>query len=336
MQFKFELEKIQFKRVKIKSLNPLHGYFHYIDEEATDKERTIKQECPAVVLRQFKKIYKLTNFTIPQECCLLMYDNAVIAIEKATINERYTEGLDGTPKLWNVGMMNAFKNILVEIDDSWFIDGSYLYSFNNEEIKLTDDNKFTALPVTAYALNYLGFNAEILKETRHCLKFTSGTGSSVITPPIWKSLTAISKSKTDNEELTALSKFDKMDEQVLVNLQFAISSGIALTKQFGYLVIEPLQLPKIMAQLKTINLQSLTSEVKQTFDIGMTFTQTCAWLMGLSRNANTFQDMLVLRKLLRYLTTNGNYSRAKLKQVVAQPDIPLLTPEQALEFANNR
>jgi hypothetical protein len=312
-------------------VNPLHGYLHIIDESITEKEKTIKQECPNTLLRAFKNIYKTTVFAIPQECCVMTYEGVIIAIEKSAINERYFEGIGGELKLWTPNIIHVFERILEEINDNWYIDGSYLYSFTNEEIKLTDDGKFKALPVTAYALNFIGFNSELLKETRHCLKFTSASGIYVTTPPIWKSLTAISKSKTDSEEVTALSKFDKMDEQVLVNLQFAISSGIALTRTFGYQVIEPLQLPKIMAQLKTINLQSLTSECKQTFDIGMTFTQTCAWLMGLSRNAKTFSEMMVIRRLLRYLTTNGNYSRTKLKQVVEAVEVPLLTIDQAYE-----
>lgn len=334
MQIKFDQNKLEFKRIRLKSINATQGYLTYLDEEITDKEKYIKLSCNGTLMRAYYNTYRISNYQIPQEACIAIYDGSVISIEKSIINERYTESLDGTLKLWSPQIIGLFDKIAEIATGDWYIDGSYLYQFTGEEHPLTSDNKFSSRFVRAIQLTYLGFIAEVNVETRHCLKYTSNVGSSVTTPPIWKSLIGQSSIKTDNDELASLTRFEKIDETKLVNLQFAISCGYQLSKQFGYHIIEPLQLPKMMVQLKTVNLISLSSELKQTFDIGTPFTFVMSWLMGLSRNIRTFDDMLVLRRVMRSLTTNGLYHRAKLKQLVAEvPEIPLLTPEQAYDQA---
>lgn len=339
MLIKFDPSKIEFKRVKLKSLNTLSGYLYLVDESITDKEKTIKYECPHTLVRTFKQTHKMSLYQVAQECCIMTYDNNIIAIEKAPINERYFTGLDGTDKLWTTNMETTYQRVLNMLDNNdWYIDGSYLYSFGNltdainKGTNLTDDGQFKSVQCEAIMINYIGINSEIYKETRSCLAFTTKNDITSITPPVWKSLTGIGNNNMNKDEnLIGLStQFDKVDVNMLVNLQFAISAGIALTKQFGYQSVEPLQLPKLMIQLKTVNLQSMPTEVKQTFDIGLKFTHAMAWLLGIGNKIDTYNEMLVLRKLFRYLTTTGIYRRNQLTEMFKEIEIPLLTTEQAL------
>lgn len=332
MLIKFDQSKVEFRYLKIKSVNPMNGQLFFIDEKSTN-EKTIRYECPKSLARLFKETFKTSTYQIPHECCVMFYDNNVIALERSTLNQRYVEKLDGSVDLWKPNMIHVYNKILNEINENWYFDGQYLFSINNDPtIDLDDNHQFKAVPVTSILLNYIGLVSEYLIETRHCLEFNASNNTKVITPPIWKSLTSISSNKLKSEELTSLNQFDKIDNKMAVNLQFAIIAGINLSKIFGYQVIEPLQIPKLMIQLKTVNLQSMSTELKQTFDIGMTFTQACAWLMGLSRDIKDFNDMLALKKMIRYLTTSGIYIRNKIDQVNVQQNIPLLSIEEA--YAN--
>jgi hypothetical protein len=60
-----------------------------------------------------------------------------------------------------------------------------------------------------------------------------------------------------------------------------------------------------MIELHTVNLPNIPKQVKATYDIGIQFTHTLAWLLGLSRKANTIDTYVMMRSLLKYLTTKG-------------------------------
>jgi hypothetical protein len=188
---------------------------------------------------------------------------------------------------------------------------------------LSSDGRFRSLYVTAIHLNYIGFfdDSYVYAESRTCLAYVASSGVYSIAPPIWKTLDGIGNSQfkkagTDTDVLGLSSQFDKVDNLLMVNLQFAIIAGIQLTKQFGYQSIEPLQLPRLMVQLNTVNLQQISTEVRQTFDIGLTFTQAMAWLLGINRNVTTYDEMITLKRLFRYLSANGIFSRNELNNIV--------------------
>jgi hypothetical protein len=106
-----------------------------------------------------------------------------------------------------------------------------------------------------------------------------------------------------------------------VTLNFALAAGKELADSFGYDVIQPLQLPKLMIQLKTVNLPKLPKEIKATFDIGMTFTQTLGWLLGLTKQANSLQQEEAVRRLMKYLTSKGIFRKDSLKQEKIYKDV---------------
>jgi hypothetical protein len=119
-----------------------------------------------------------------------------------------------------------------------------------------------------------------------------------------------------------------------VSLNFALAAGVELSEVFGYESIQPLQLPKLMVQLKTVNLPKLPKEIKATFNIGMTFTQTFAWLLGFAKQADTLAQEEAVRRLLKYLTSKGIYRKDSLKndkiyQGGVVTEVPMLTLDQA-------
>jgi hypothetical protein len=338
MKYKFDATKIKVSRVKIKSLNSMSGTINVLDETVVGKEKTYKMECPNALTRTFKAVYGLSHFSIPHECCIVTYDGMVIALEKALLNERYYKGIDNEDKLWTPDVVKRLERVKeMTANGDWYFDGSYAFNYGDslENVidngdALDDRGKFKSIKCKAIMLNYLGYYEDIYEETRICLGYKSNTGEFAISPPIWRGETF-----TKSEEVSLSKHFDKLDTTHIVNLQFAILAGINLTRIFGYRSIEPLQLPKLMKQLVTVNLQSIPKEIKQTFDIGMSVTQAYAWVMGLMIKVESLDDYVYMKRLLRYVSTTGTTKRTRLSDVLKVPEIsiPLLTMDQAYENA---
>lgn len=331
----FDPSKVTFKKIKLKSVNSMSGSIQVVDETITDKEKTYKMECHNSITRMFKKIYGITFFTVPFECAIMMYDGNVIALEKATFNERFHQGVSGIVE-WIPTMESTFRKVqsLMQAEFEWFFDGSYLYSFydtsdnavaNGKHLSATGN--FRQLSAQSIHISYIGFSDDVYVESRNCLAYVANNGQYSISTPVWKALGGIgqNKLKSNDNYIGLATQFDNVDNNLMVNLQFAIVAGISLTKQFGYQSIEPLQLPRLMVQLRTVNLQQIPTEVKQTFDIGLSFTQAMAWLLGINRSVTTYDEMITLKKLFRYLSTNGIFSKQELRNIVkGEGAIPLI------------
>ena len=337
---KFDHSKIEIKRIKLKSINSMSGSIQVVDETVTDKEKTYKLECHNSITRLYNKTHGATYYTVPYECAILLYDGNIIALEKANINQRLSEGFDGESTEWMPRMAQTFKQVVGMMGEynDWYIDGSYVYTFKQsldsavkEGKHLSSDGRFRSIYVTAIHLNYIGFTTDVYAESRTCLAYVANSGEYSIAPPVWKTLdsignTQIRKASAESENVGLTSQFDKVDNNLMVNLQFAIVAGIQLTRQFGYQSIEPLQLPRLMVQLNTVNLQQISTEVKQTFDIGLSFTQAMAWLLGINRRVTTYEEMITLKRLFRYLSANGIFSKKELNNIVQADsgELPLL------------
>lgn len=340
MLYPFDASKITIQHIRVKNINSSSGAISYIDETITDKEKAKKLECSNSITRAFKSIHGITNFHIPHECCVMMYDGTVIAIEKAAINERKYVGFDGEEKDWTPEMMDVLTQLKeMTSTGEWYIDGTYVYQFKDglengiaNGAALTADGSFRSVECTAIMLSYMGFNDHIFTEGRNCLAYVASNGEYSITPPIWKTYNFVGGLGA-NEDGVILSNFDKANESTLVNLQFAIIAGINITRIYGYRRIEPLQLPKLMVQLRTVNLQLLPQEIKETFDIGMSFLEALAWLMGLLKQVPTFDDMMYMKRLIKYLTSTGTAKRKSMDVLRVESPVPLMTMEQAYENA---
>jgi hypothetical protein len=352
MLFRFEPSMIKFQKIKISNLSySFGGTLTILDEERSTPERDVfkRYPIPLALARVFKEKYKISRFLVPIEGCIMTYQNNVIAIEKAQFNERYYMDSNDEIHEWQPIMESVFKHIkLLTYSGNWYFDGSYIYTFRNYNNvydaiingePLNEKGNFRAVKVDAIRVTYVGYTNEVNIENRQCLAYLTSTGEYSISPPIWKQMSGLGNSnlkKVKESEMIGLtSQFDKVDAVMGVNLNFALQAGNILTKQFGYKSIEPLQLPKLMIQLKTVNLPRISSEIKQTFDIGMTFTQTIAWLLGLQKNLTEYDQMLALRKLFKYISIKGIFAKKSLTDIRINENVsvPLLTRQQAEQNA---
>lgn len=371
MLHQFDPSKVTFRRVKLKSVSTaLGGSLTILNEEesaAKGKEVFNRVSIPMALARMFQVKYKVSKFFKPHEGALMMYDGKIIGIEKAVFDMRKVEGAFGERE-WFIVMEKYFKTILENQinpeEKQWYFDGAYVYGFfkeipNGDQAprrvpctieeaiasgeRLNERGNFRSVRVEAVHMNYLAFMAP-LTETRLCIAYVANNGEFAITPPIWKQLgsnmTAGGRGKKeDNEDSGLASSFDDVDRTMAVSLNFALAAGKELAQVFGYNVIEPLQLPKLMVQLKTVNLPKMPKEIKATFDIGMTFTQAFAWLIGLLAKTETLDDEASVRRLMKYLTTKGIFRRDSLKNErifhdVESATVPMLSLEEAKAQAN--
>jgi hypothetical protein len=158
----------------------------------------------------------------------------------------------------------------------------------------------------------LGNKNKLVLEERSSLAFVSNAGDIVVSPPIWKKLedvggTQLVKAGVVSEDGAVMGNFDSIDDNLGVNLSFALKAGQEIGQAFGYEHVEPLQLSKLMIELSTVNLPNVSNEIKASYAIDMKFTHAIAWLLGMLRRADTLKTTLIVRSLLKYLTKRGMF-----------------------------
>jgi hypothetical protein len=325
----FDPSKVQFKRVLIKQVTfANNGTLSVIDESITNKEKLIRYDIGTALYTMWKKVHKITKYFVPTPGIIMLYNDIVIAVEKAPY---------GSDDTWEASMISTFNAIMDKIDSSgkdWYFDGQYIYSLVDGNITnafisgnaLTDDNAFKSIKVNSYALNFIGFNSSVFLEQRHCIGLRIND-TITITPPIWLYLSSFNRRDLD----TPLNNLSAVNDRMSVHLQFALSAGTQLSKAFGYKSIDALNLPQMMIQLSTINLTKLPREFKNTTDIGMPFLHCLAWLLGIGHKVNTLDELLIIKGLIKYLTSTGIFVKKELTQYDGiEQEIPLLSVDEIL------
>ena len=328
MLIEFDKDKIEFRKVKLKSINASNGYVVLEDGK--------RLECTSsLVSTIYKNIYGMTSFTIPAEFCLMMYDGLVVALEKAAFNERYVIASNGEMVEWQPLMVGRLDKVVMRLHDhyKYYFDGSYVYTFGDSipyklrmGRKMTDDGKFVSVDVSASNLSNL-MGDSIYFSRRNCLGYIASNGEYSVTSPLWATLVNIGESnmkKASMEIKGGMTQFDKVDRNMIVSLQFAIYSGKMLSRVFGYHSLDFLQLPKLMIQLNTVNLPNVPVDIRNTFDIGIPFTQCMAHLLGLLRRCTSLEEICMMNKVIKYLSTKGIYSRKAISATHNIKELPLL------------
>ncbi len=367
---KFDIKRVSFKTVHVKSLTTaLGGAITIIDAERsvmTGKEVYTRIAVPMQIVRQFQVKHKTSHYLKPVVSSIAYYDGHVIAMERHPLGAlgRATSGglVDGEEYVWTSDMESNMTKLIAPLVQTgeWFFDGKFIYHFDRpaqqcvtEGEFMTKDGKFRSIEVSAIQLSDLDDRTKLSPAIRTCLAFVATNGKFAITPPIWKTLSsvgndALTKATTvegairgEETDEDRRFQFDAIDNHLSVNLAFALKAGAEVGALFGYEAMDPLQLPELMIRLKTVNLPNVPSQVKQTFDIGMKFTHAIAWLMGLSTRVDTLDSYIVLRSILKYLTTKGIF-RANMFDVnhvfktgFDIETIPYVGIDQAKEYAGN-
>lgn len=362
----FDVSALRVEKVFMKSCTTAQGGSMLVLDEA-ESERTGKEilhriPVPMAVIRQLQQRHKMSRYLKPVPTALVYYGDLVVAVERhplGTQGEMTYEGLDGTTE-WHTdsesNIMRVLEPLVMHSDREWFIDGKFIYTFPVDVLTsveegeyLSADGKFRAAEVTSLKLADLPNREKLHPVDRTCLAYVTEDGQFALTPPIWKDVAGVGKTvvskvnkETNKEEKEERRyQFDMVDEYLSVNLNFALKAGKEIGELFDYEAIEPLQLPELMVTLSTVNLPNVANAVKSTFDCGMKFTHAISWLIGMSTRIDSLDSYIVVRSLLKYLTTKGIFRKSLFNQEsvfkkgMNSTDVPTRTSEEAVQFVDD-
>lgn len=323
----------------------LGGSITIIDEakSTADHEATKRIEVPMALARAFiQTTKKVTKYLKPVWIAVVRYGDHVVALERHPMVSLGSLEMDGPFGVhrWVPNVERAIQDVVIPTTTvsgkDWYFDGRYVYSFDQQDLEtavrngryLSETGNFRklvsqTLDLQATSERQETDNVGLKIEERNCLAFVTSTGDFTISPPIWKDLEGVGGKQRkaitndqsfddgedgdddDGVETTINNVFDIIDSSMSVNLNFALKAGQEIGKLFGYEYVEPLQLSRLMIELHTVNLPNVPKQVKATYDCGMKFSHAMAWVLGLSRRANTLETHLIMRSLLSYLTKKG-------------------------------
>lgn len=332
----FDIAKLTIQHVYVKSVTQALGGAMTVAE--LDSEWTQRIPIPYAVARRFIKEHKVQNYVVPVLSAVMYYDNIVVALERhhlGNLGVAEEEGLFGK-KVWQSVMERYLEEVKETISEKgWYTDGSYVYRIQPEtalnRVALSQDGKYQS--VGADCFKFADFQhrdsvkaASQKQSEKHCLMYTTSCGTRVISPPIWANVKSLSKGdvmavekdgkKEGGDDVSVVLQgdhpYDKINDHMLVNINFALSAAKELSQVFGYESIEPLCLDDLMVKMKTVNLPNLETHVKKTCEIGMSYTHAVAWLMGFVARSETLEQLMNVRALLKYLSSTGSYQKRKL------------------------
>jgi len=339
----FDPTKLSVEIARLKTISTaMGGSISIIDEARSSdkKEVMLRLPVPLSVARAYVVAHKATRYLKPMIIAIVRYDGHIVAIERhhlggfGELTETFT---DGTTREWQpfcrMQIQRDLPNLMSQ-NDKWYFDGRYVYAFTNNKTEeqaikdgdhLSISGAFRKVDVDTIDLQYFGTGAipfvDVAPTQRTCLAFISHTGAYAISPPIWKDLADVGMTQFKKDQVSATEtpqtaelvedkelmrhNFDRIDAQMSVNLNFVLTAGRAIGTTFGYEYVEPLQLPRLMVELHTVNLPNVPHQIKSTYDSGLKFSHALAWLLGMTRRANTLETHITMRQLMKYLTKRG-------------------------------
>lgn len=364
---RFDPTQLYVEHVELKSVTTALGGSIYIvdDEKSTDEKEVYKKvKAPMAVVRAFVEANKkVSRYLKPVRTAVTFYGDHIVALERHPYRGETAVGdLFAAIQNWVSDSERNIDKYIRPLNGDWYIDGMYIYTFTPADVEgataISGDGRFKSVPVRAYKLGAIHDSGKMNNaEDRTCLLYTAANGRTAMSPPIWKQLSGVGEKAlglTEDEDgdgaahadalgvVTGNHQFDRINDTLAVNLAFALTAGKKIADVFGYDAIEALGLDELMVQLRTVNLPRVAKEVKQTFDIGMPFTHAVAWLLGLTTRTETLDSYVVLRSLLKYLTTKGIYRKNSfLPSAVYRPDqnqtnVPMMTMQEAHERTQER
>lgn len=323
----FNPTHLTFSKLNVKSITTALSGALRTTIEGFDNPKGFRMAVPFHLARAFIKREKGGDYLVPKLSEVILYEGVPVALESfpysAYVNDPY-EDVKVIMAKWVSRTRRAIDGkILPYLADTdllnWYIDGYVVYGLPDkshwveDSVPLNKDGTFRRMRVPVFKISEIADGAIAINEVsnllieRDCLVFNAPDNNVYITPPLWTNLGQIGSKKLDSTSTDQVDTelFDYIDDQLHVNIAFALEVAQKITDIFGYEVAEPLQLPELIIEYRTINLQKLPKEVKQTAPCGISFTHVLAWLFGVFKDPDNLEMMLTFRSILKVLTTRG-------------------------------
>ncbi len=348
---RFNPSQVTFEMVKLKAASTaLGGSITVIDSDTPDEHgvyATKRIPVRLAVARHFiKQCKKVTKYLNPIPACVVRYRDSIIAIERhplGTLGEFESEGVFDAKKVWvpdSKRNMDSYVTGKTNTTRPWYFDGRYAYQFSHEKIvdavkkgkPLTRNGHFRHVIVNTIDLQCLESDHRVQVTERSCVAYLADSGEYAVSPPVWKNALSIATRQNgrynDNDEEMDIDdaydviteqaedhfRYDLIDERCNVNLNFVLKAGHVIGQLKGYDAVECLNLPRLMIELSTVNLPNIPNHIKSTYDTGMTFTQSFAWLLGMLRDNKQLETLITIKAMLKYLTTRALFEKDLYKQ----------------------
>lgn len=270
-----------------------------------------------------KQLYGMSKFIKPVVIGLMWYDGVIVAAEAhplGGLGEETVVGVDGTEKSWTPSIATKINSLIARTfnTNDWYFDGRYIYRPSSmlgtlrETLEaataMSSCGRFRAIDVDALDMYHLHWAGASGLTTRQSVGYISDGGMCALTPPAWTSISEMRELEvaSDNEDYEYTSVYsdvgdkwlDQMDQTRSINLEFVLAAAKTTANLFGYKAIECLELPRLMVDLRTVNLLSLPLHVKKTFQTGFSPSNMLAWACGISLRCTEVEQAASMRKLL--------------------------------------
>jgi hypothetical protein len=334
--FKFNTNLLRVQYVHLMSVtSALGGAVRIVDDE-NPNSKGLRFSIPFAVARAFIKRNKTGTFYVPIQACIVWYGDKVVNIEK-----RSTYVIEKDDISWQSACEHVINRFLIplvtkgtqEENNRWYTDGISVYqipedAYSDNHEALTIDLKFKAVSVFSIKFSNLDTSALIeTPATTTCVQFTSNTGRVVLSPPIWNNVADIRQAVTGGKATEF--KFDVMNQNLRVNLEFVLSAAKAIGQHFGMTHTIPLQIDILMINLNTVNLPNLPKSLRETYSVNMDFTVAFAWLLSYCDKATDLDQYVAVRAVMKMLCTKGTFSQKSSKALEEFVAPKMIDPEEA-------
>lgn len=308
--FKFNGRDISFAYYKLKAISQstIDPKITFVDNQGND----IKMSLPSSIGRRLNiKCQKVTKFVVDFPCCIAMLDGRIVAVDVPRPLE-FANWQD--TKEWTSSIEKNI-NVVRNLDPTkWFFDGQYAYR-NDGSLNILEGSGFAFQPVKTYNLYKMDLEMTLDEVSMACLAYRRANGTYQVTCPVTRASGGFLQLVGDVEVFDANDQFVDnsvasdlalMDHNYIVNLKFVNYAAKRVTDCFGFESAEPLGLPLLMIEHRTMSIVSLPQSVQQTSPAPFKFTQGVAWIIGLFSRIQNIEQLMVVKAIMKMLLSKGN------------------------------
>lgn len=308
--FKFNGQAITFGYYKLKAISQstIDPKITFVDDQGKD----VKMSLPSSIGRRLNiKCQKVTKFVVDFPCCIAMLGGRIVAVDVPQPAE--FANWQAT-KEW-VSPIEKNVKVVRDLDpNQWLFDGQYAYR-NDGSLNILEGSGFAFQPVKTYNLYKMDIPMTLDEVSMACLAYRKTDGTYQVTCPVTRASGGFLQLVGDVEQWGADDQFINnsvasdlalMDNNYIVNLKFVNYAAKRVTDCFGFESAEPLGLPLLMIEHRTMSIVSLPQSVQQTSPAPFKFTQGVAWIIGLFGRIQTIEHLMVVKSIMKMLLSKGN------------------------------
>lgn len=345
--FAFNPKKLVLRYEYVSSITEaLGGSIRIVDaqhyEETGEANKTTRIDIPYAVARAFKKRNKgRSSYLIPVKMAIVTYDGVIVQVEKAQHVQSTNE--------WISTSSQAIRLLLDKTQSTndggmWCTDGQIVYkipkhafTLHHNHTWLSINKRFLAVSVDSFKFSDM-HDLKLLEmsHTRSIVGFVTKDQDIVYCPPIWKNVMdmrskGVSGVKVSDQKETTdeTGRFDILNQEFFVNLEFILTAGKKIGSTFGYDKIEFLQIQNYVIDLCAINLPKIERSKRSTYDTGLQFMSCFAWLCGFIDQCENVEQFNELRGVFKVLAMNGIFSKSQVEKTLNIAPPPVKTVDEA-------